>query len=163
MGDLAIRAFVGSDLEAVRRLAGATREAPQWQQAAYEALLPAAFVDDKLQNAAGVAEAAWVAEVEGRLVGFAAVRLLLGVCELESIVVDESQRRAGIGRALLATIAGWAREHRGLRIVLEVRAGNRAAIDFYQRAGFHVDGHRPRYYSTPEEDAILMSLELTTG
>jgi ribosomal-protein-alanine N-acetyltransferase len=45
-------------------------------------------------------------------------------------------------------------------VILEVRAGNQPALDFYQRMGWLVSGRRTRYYQNPEEDAILMRFEL---
>jgi ribosomal-protein-alanine N-acetyltransferase len=42
------------------------------------------------------------------------------------------------------------------RVQLEVRASNQPARALYARAGFVVDGRRPRYYPDGE-DAVLMS------
>ena len=44
------------------------------------------------------------------------------------------------------------------RFLLEVRAGNISAIRLYEGLGFKKDGIRPKFYSNPEEDAVLMSL-----
>jgi ribosomal-protein-alanine N-acetyltransferase len=43
---------------------------------------------------------------------------------------------------------------------LEVRASNGRAIGFYRAFGFQQTGLRPRYYSNPEEDAVLFRLDL---
>jgi ribosomal protein S18 acetylase RimI-like enzyme len=45
-------------------------------------------------------------------------------------------------------------------LTLEVRASNRAALGFYRAQGFEETGRRPRYYADPEEDAVLMGLNL---
>jgi ribosomal-protein-alanine N-acetyltransferase len=45
-------------------------------------------------------------------------------------------------------------------VLLEVRASNEGARALYRGAGFTEDGLRRRYYSDPEEDAVLMSLNL---
>jgi [ribosomal protein S18]-alanine N-acetyltransferase len=37
-----------------------------------------------------------------------------------------------------------------------VRASNSGAIAFYARLGFKSSGRRPKYYQSPEEDAVLM-------
>jgi ribosomal-protein-alanine N-acetyltransferase len=44
--------------------------------------------------------------------------------------------------------------------MLEVRASNQAALGFYRGQGFRETGRRPRYYADPEEDAVLMLLNL---
>jgi ribosomal-protein-alanine N-acetyltransferase len=83
-------------------------------------------------------------------------------CEVELlwIGVARSARRRGIGARLLAAVVGWARDARA-RVVLEVRAGNRAARAMYQAAGFVVVGRRPRYYRDGE-DAVLLACEPPT-
>ena len=45
------------------------------------------------------------------------------------------------------------------RAHLEVRASNAAAQVLYEHAGFRCHAVRPRYYTHPEEDAVLMELE----
>ncbi len=42
------------------------------------------------------------------------------------------------------------------RATLEVRRSNTAALRLYERLGFHVAAVRPRYYSKPEEDALIL-------
>jgi len=50
----------------------------------------------------------------------------------------------------------WARD-RGLEAIhLEVREGNRRALDFYARHGFAIVGRRPKYYQDNGEAAVLM-------
>ena len=146
-----LRAMTLSDLDAVMCLEAATTEAPHWERAMYEGFLS----DD------GPVKQIFVAEDGDRLVGFVAARMVVDVCELESIAVDPSVRRAGIGKALIAALSKWVREHRAAHIELEVRAGNTSAICFYEHAGFRRDGSRRGYYQNPEEDALLMSLLLT--
>jgi ribosomal-protein-alanine N-acetyltransferase len=43
---------------------------------------------------------------------------------------------------------------------LEVRAGSGGAIALYAGLGFVVAGRRAGYYREPEEDALLMRLDL---
>ena len=47
-------------------------------------------------------------------------------------------------------------------ITLEVRASNNPAINLYKKFGFEICGNRKNYYSNKTEDAILMSLDLTS-
>jgi [ribosomal protein S18]-alanine N-acetyltransferase len=138
------------DLQAVMRLQAATPEAPQWKQEVYERF----FTESNLPGQIFVAKAGC------RLAGFAAARIALDVCELESIAVDAKARRAGVGRALLASLLEWTRSHHVSRVELEVRSKNNSALAFYERAGFRRNGLRRGYYRDPSDDAVLMNLRL---
>lgn len=149
--------MTADDLDQVLSIETPTPEAPHWDRAAYESFL-------LVPDTEGVHHAAWVAvDAQGdaqRLKGFAAARLVLDVCELESIVVVENARRKGLGKALLNTVSAWALTHGAGRIELEVRAGNESAICFYEKAGLLKEGLRRGYYRGPEEDAVLMGKSL---
>jgi len=95
-----------------------------------------------------------------RICGFFVVLCLPGDWELENIVVDRASQRRGVGRKLLEALIVAAAEAGVERLMLEVRASNRAAIALYESAGFTLDGVRKLYYREPEEDALLMSLQL---
>lgn len=99
---------------------------------------------------------------EQQLVGHA-VLVNLGVdAELQAIMVVPARRRHGLGQRLLAGIIERADFWSSERLLLEVRAGNAAALALYYQAGFVLDGVRNHYYPAPggggREDACLMSL-----
>lgn len=48
-------------------------------------------------------------------------------------------------------------------VLLEVRASNDPALALYASMGFRQVGLRKKYYSSPEEDAVLMTLALREG
>jgi GNAT superfamily N-acetyltransferase len=74
-----------------------------------------------------------VAEVDGRTVGFAA----LEGAELDGLFVEPDLWRSGIGRTLVEAAVHEARR-RGLSLVTVV--ANPAALDFYLKCGFAVEG-----------------------
>lgn len=152
-----IQAMTADDLDQILSIETPTPEAPHWDRSAYESFLLA-------PDTANVRHAAWVAvDVQGdaqQLKGFAAARMVLDVCELESIVVVENARRKGLGKALLNTVSTWALAYGAERIELEVRAGNENAICFYEKAGLLKEGLRRGYYCGPDEDAVLMGKSL---
>jgi len=74
--------------------------------------------------------------------------------------VRPEARRCGIGGMLLRSALEWGAELRAEKALLEVRASNFAALQFYERRGFHLVGRRPRYYVSPVEDALLLSVNL---
>ena len=137
-----------ADLDAVMELAHRSPGAPHWTRCIYQRAI------EQEQSAALVAIAGEA------LVGFVVAKLVLDICELESIVVAPEFRRQKIGAALLDAIIIWSRQHGAQRIELEVRAGNIAAIALYERSGFLREGARRSYYSDPQEDAVLMALPL---
>jgi ribosomal-protein-alanine N-acetyltransferase len=148
-----IRAMAVEDIVRVLDLERRTPEAPHWERAVYESFSAEA------NELGAVRKASWVATETDELVGFAAVQLILNVCDLESIFVAESRRGQGVGRDLFEAAKAWARGHRAGRMQLEVRSGNLAAIRFYEQAGLRREGIRPGYYRAPDEDAVLMGLD----
>jgi ribosomal protein S18 acetylase RimI-like enzyme len=95
-----------------------------------------------------------VAEHEGRVVGavLVAVRETLPaptlvarrLAMLDSIAVKQEFRRSGIGRALMAGAAQWAREQGASQIELSVYEFNRPALAFYRKLGFRTASRRLR-------------------
>lgn len=95
------------------------------------------------------------------LLGYALIARLAFDAELQAIGVARAWRGQGLGRALLEEALAQARAWQRERLLLEVRAGNHAAIRLYEAAGFCVDGRRRGYYPATDtagrEDALLMS------
>jgi ribosomal-protein-alanine N-acetyltransferase len=105
----------------------------------------------------------WVARrVEGgEPIGFALTwRAADEVHVIDLAVVPEARRR-GCGRALLDAVIREARTGEARLLLLEVRAGNAAALALYRSAGFFEHGVRRAYYSDNGEDAVEMRLTLT--
>lgn len=99
----------------------------------------------------------YVARLPGcPVVGFCAFWLILDEAHINNVALRPAWRGQGIG-AVLVTYALAEAERRGApRATLEVRRSNEGAQRFYQRLGFRVEGVRPRYYSQPEEDALVL-------
>jgi ribosomal-protein-alanine N-acetyltransferase len=87
---------------------------------------------------------------------------ILDEVHLGNLAVHPDHRRQGIARALVEHLVERARRRGSSFITLEVRAGNRAAIDLYARHRFQPVGLRKGYYAG-REDAIVMVRELTPG
>lgn len=139
------------DLPAVLALERVSPEAPHWTEAQYQAILS--------PTPDALARSLLTASTSTSLVGFAVVKLAGDEAELETIAVDPSHRRSGIGRALGAAVIAWAWQRGALRMELEVRTSSEGAIALYRSLGFTITGRRARYYAQPEDDAVLMRLE----
>jgi RimJ/RimL family protein N-acetyltransferase len=76
------------------------------------------------------------------------------------LMVAESHRRQGIGRALLQRTVDWARANSVNKLELHVFAHNAPALALYESFGFVQEGYRRRHYRRDDEylDAILMAL-----
>ena len=99
-----------------------------------------------------------VAVLEVGIVGFLSSRTLFrpgedggGEFEILNLAVDPRWRRKGVAKALLHHQLARGGEH-----FLEVRASNTAARKLYECMDFQVIGTRRKYYSNPEESAIVM-------
>ena len=103
-----------------------------------------------------------VYESDGSILGYAVLMLAIDEAELLDIAVDSKHQRQGLGRQLLEEMMALARRRDMVRMVLEVRASNDAAIGLYRKAGFTDIGLRRSYYPAQNgrEDAILMGREL---
>ncbi|MFH2039253.1 MAG: ribosomal protein S18-alanine N-acetyltransferase [Chloroflexota bacterium] len=105
----------------------------------------------------------WVAELshEGttRLVGMLVMWLFLDEAHIATLAVHPDFRRRGIARKILQTALSAAYNEGACRSLLEVRAGNLAALNMYKGFGFKIVGRRNHYYHDNDEDAILMTLD----
>ena len=78
-------------------------------------------------------------EVVGHLVGrMSSSELRPGakVAVLESMRVDASVRRGGVGSALVAEFTGWAEQNGATELRVTAFAGNEGALAFYRSCGF---------------------------
>lgn len=91
------------------------------------------------------------------LIGYVILYYVLDEGEIARIAVKPSYRRQGVAGQLFGRIRKMCRDRGIVRLMLEVREGNEAAISFYRKCGFTKDGVRKGYYVNPKEDAILMS------
>lgn len=149
-----VRAAGVGDLAGVLALERSVAEAPHWAEGEYWAALKG----DALRRCL------LVAEIEGRLAGFAVGKVVwLGdevAGELESVAVGSETRRQGVGRALCEAVLEWCRGMGAGEVELEVRVGSAGAVRLYEGLGFVATGRRRGYYRDPVEDALLMRVEL---
>jgi ribosomal-protein-alanine acetyltransferase len=143
---MVIQRLTSAHIDSILDLQQRTPEAPHWKRQVYEDL-----------TQSEIPSFGFVAMGGDSLLGLAVFRLVLDICELESIAVAPEARRRGIGAKLLTAAVTFAAEHGAKRLELEVRANNSTAIGFYTRIGFVRDGLRHGYYRNPDEDAVLMS------
>jgi ribosomal-protein-alanine N-acetyltransferase len=140
--------MLARDVDAVLTIQAACPEIAQWSAWDYESVARGEMMG-------------WVADDERGIAGFLVARKLVGETEILNFAVRADIRRQGTGTALLEQTLAWSKSIGAKTVILEVRASNMAAIRFYERHGFVVTGKRPRYYTVPVEDALLLSRRLT--
>lgn len=93
---------------------------------------------------------------EGTVLAFCVCWLIFDELHINTVAVAPAARRTGMATELLRQVMVEAARAGGTKATLEVRASNSAALALYSRLGFHVAARRPRYYTHPEEDALIL-------
>ena len=91
--------------------------------------------------------------IEDKIYGYLIVLDSIDVYEILAIATIEEYRNKGIAQELLDKI-------KIKDIFLEVRESNQVAINFYKKNNFKEISIRKNYYSEPNENAIIMKLEV---
>lgn len=104
-----------------------------------------------------------VAESADEVVAYAGLSAVPGAeqADIQTIAVDATHRRLGVGTVLLQQLLGLAQGRGAREVLLEVRADNPGAEELYRRHGFARIAVRPRYYQPDDVDAIVMRAELS--
>ena len=91
--------------------------------------------------------------IKDKICGYLMVLDSIDVYEILAIATIEEYRNNGIAQELLDKI-------KTKDIFLEVRESNQVAINFYKKNKFKEISVRKNYYSEPNENAIIMKLEV---
>ncbi len=140
-----IRPARTEDLDEICRIEETSFSVP-WRRSDYEVLT-------------GLEDAVFLVlceENSDSVIGYGCIRQAADEGDLLNIAVREDRRGAGSGTRLLDALVSRAEKKGTERIFLEVRESNLPAIRMYEKAGFENVGVRKRYYTCPEEDALLM-------
>jgi [ribosomal protein S18]-alanine N-acetyltransferase len=144
---LNIRTMEARDIDAVLAIQSACPETAQWVMWDYN-------------RAAAGEMAGWIAEENGEVIGFLVGRPVVSDFEILNFAVAPAARRRGAGAALLQQAIEFGKSIHAENTLLEVRASNLAALQFYERRDFRATGRRRRYYTAPVEDALVLTLRL---
>lgn len=95
------------------------------------------------------------------VVGWCCASQCAGEAELLKISVSEHVKRSGIGSLLLSKLHLELEKKEVKTIFLEVRSQNISAIEFYLKFSYVQVGLRKKYYSLPEDDALIFRKQLS--
>jgi ribosomal-protein-alanine N-acetyltransferase len=143
-----IRQATHDDLDAIEEIDRHSFPRP-WPRATFEAEL--------------ARDVGRIAVIEDRatVIAFCNYWLVAGEIHILAIATHPDHRRGGIGAKLLAFALDDGRAQHCTVATLEVRRGNTPAIALYERAGFVTVHVRQRYYIDNNEDALVMTCDLT--
>ena len=143
MSPLLIRRMRREDVDAVMAIDRQCFRVP-WSKTAFDA---------EARNVSGYY---LVAESRGIVRGYIGAWIIMDEVHITTLGVDPGMRRQRIGERLLAAVLEEGVRRGARRATLEVRAGNRAAQQLYEKYGFFPVSRRLRYYTDNAEDAVVM-------
>jgi [ribosomal protein S18]-alanine N-acetyltransferase len=97
-----------------------------------------------------------------RITGFIVSRIVADELHVNNVAIRPQNQRRGLATALLRSALDLGASQGAKVAFLEVRASNGAAQALYRRCGFRNAGRRRDYYRDPIEDALIMSVSLTS-
>ncbi|WKZ56562.1 MAG: ribosomal protein S18-alanine N-acetyltransferase [Bdellovibrionota bacterium] len=133
-----------ADLAAIER----TANTPPWSEKLF------------LQEFQNPCARTYGARLGGVLVGFLVAHIVIDEAHILNLAVREDVRGCGIGTTLLKEFLNEAASLSVKWVTLEVRESNSVAKHLYSKVGFFEIGVRPKYYSSNQEDALVLKLDL---
>lgn len=100
------------------------------------------------------------AEKDGKIVGYIIGSQGDEAAFIDNIAAAASARKQGVGTALMKAFFEELPES-VYHVALEVRESNTAAQKLYSKFGFEAAGIRKNLYSSPRENGIVMTLDIT--
>lgn len=141
-----VRAMELRDLDAVLAIQAVSSELVRWPVSNYTVNTPTGM--------------RWVAEDGAHITGFLVASQVMDEMEVHNFAVHRDMRRRGVGTLLLREALRWGKQRGAKKAYLDVRESNTVAQAFYKSHKFKVIGRRERYYSSPQEDGIVLAADL---
>lgn len=98
----------------------------------------------------------------GKVIGYAGLWKVIDEGDITNIAVLPEFRRMGAASSLMGALIDFCKSAGLIKLTLEVRRSNSAAIQLYKKYGFKETGFRKQYYADNREDALIMALDITS-
>lgn len=98
-----------------------------------------------------------VGVVNSAVVGYMSFGTVLDEGYINNVAVHRDFRKIGIATAMILRSISAGKDMGLSFLTLEVRTSNSAAIALYSKCGFLSVGARKNFYSSPDEDGLLMT------
>ncbi|MDP8267697.1 MAG: ribosomal protein S18-alanine N-acetyltransferase [Candidatus Tenebribacter davisii] len=103
---------------------------------------------------------AYILELEGSIIGYICGWKLHDEFNITNIAIVSEFQRKGFGEKLVQFIMTKLLDGKCYKFFLEVRSSNYAAKQLYDKMGFILLRVRNKYYKFPEDDALVMGVNL---
>ena len=103
---------------------------------------------------------ALVCTADGRFAGYVTYSVVCDEMQIANVATLPCFRRMGVGSCLIEALKQKAKSENVHVITLEVRSQNTGAVALYEKCGFVSVGIRKNFYKKPDDNAVLMNLEL---
>jgi len=143
MADIVIRTMLEEDIPEIMGIERSSFSTP-WSEISF---LSEVYKKNAFSN---------VALFEEKVIGYICVNYLLHESHILNLAVHELFRRRGVATILMNDTLKELKKKGCVFMYLEVRASNADAKKFYELFGFTVESIRKKYYTNPDEDALLM-------
>ena len=101
-------------------------------------------------------------ETDSQVAGYVVYWLLYDEAQILNIAVDLKHRGVGFAKKMIQRVVTDAIHKNVRKVLLDVRKGNTAAIELYQKMRFVISQVRKGFYSDGE-DAYTMSLDIDSA
>ena len=98
-----------------------------------------------------------VCDHAGDIAAYGGIWVVFEEAHITNVAVAGKFRGQGIGCALMKELENIARAKHAIRIFLEVRPSNAAALKMYNKLDYIQTGLRKAYYTDNGEDALIMT------
>ncbi|HWP96794.1 MAG TPA: ribosomal protein S18-alanine N-acetyltransferase [Syntrophomonadaceae bacterium] len=98
-----------------------------------------------------------VVDFDGNVGAYGGIWVIFDEAHITNVAVAQKCRQNGWGKSLMLDLEKIAWGKGAVRIFLEVRPSNLAALNMYQGLGYVATGLRKEYYSDNQEDAVVMT------
>lgn len=97
-----------------------------------------------------------VAVFRDKIIGYICADYKLHEACILNLAVHPDYRRRGVATILMNNVINELKNRGCVFLYLKVRVSNTGAKEFYKRFGFKAESTRKKYYSNPDEDALVM-------
>lgn len=143
--EIEIRKALPQDIKNIARLENIYFSAP-WSEKQ---------IEDQINKSSAVFLAA---DYEKDFAGYVSADIVAGECYINNIAVDAVFQRQGVAQSLLNELISFCKKNNCIFVTLEVRKSNFPAIILYEKTGFVYAGERKNFYSRPDENALIYTL-----
>ena len=103
---------------------------------------------------------AYVLEIKDKIIGYICGWKLFDEFNITNVAVAKDFQRKGLGEKLVQFLLSKLLDEKCFKFFLEVRKSNNAAKILYEKIGFILIGSRKNYYHSPQEDALVLGMNI---